>query len=569
MTRAQIHRFWKKHYTADGMVVGVAGNVDHDEVVAMVRSSFDRAGFLAPAGPAAPADTEAPAPARRARSRRFRRAVGGEVRVARPFEQANLVLSVNALPRGDERRYALGVLNACLGGGPSSRLFQEVRERRGLAYSVYSYAGHYADAGIFCVGAGCLPGKLEQVLAVVRAELRLLAEHGLTAEELERGKGQLRGGLVLGLEDSAARMSRIAKVELHGEELPSIEEIIRRVDAVTLDEVHASPARCSPAPRRSPSSAPSPAGRARRGADALRREPWVGPVRRTRMSPSPRRPRVTPVRPASLSALVLLAALGGCGSPSAPRPDVLADGGEAPASPIAAKAAKALDCVHPVATSGAGDYVDGGLETVQDDPAAAVEVLVRESHLGGLPATGYDVAAADGDRVLLALEHDGTRVAAFVVQDGVTDWDGNEGWGVRSYAVCDLSELPPAVAAAQGTGVWTDADGERVATSEVSSFPGPEHCDWQDVTFLQVGEGRGGQQYLRDVGGVLADLERASYAAQVPLPDEATDSGWRLEGRALWLVPDRRAAYLVATDGQAGPRVGERWPGTTEPVACA
>ena len=169
---------------------------------------------------------------------RFRRAAAGDVRVTRPFEQVNLVLGVNGLARGDGRRYALGVLNACLGGGPSSRLFQEVRERRGLAYSVYSYAGHYADAGIFCVGAGCLPGKLDQVLDVVRAELRLLAEHGLTAEELERGKGQLRGGLVLGLEDSAARMSRIAKSELHGEELPSIEEIIRRVDAVTLADVH-------------------------------------------------------------------------------------------------------------------------------------------------------------------------------------------------------------------------------------------------------------------------------------------------------------------------------------------
>lgn len=235
LTRAQIHRFWKRHYTADGMVVGVAGNVDHDEVVALVRASFARSDFLGTPGSA---PGEAPEPAKRARSGRFRRAAPGDVRVTRPFEQVNLVLSVNALARGDDRRYTLGVLNACLGGGPSSRLFQEVRERRGLAYSVYSYAGHYADAGIFCVGAGCLPGKLDLVLDVVRSELRLLAEHGLTAEELERGKGQLRGGLVLGLEDSAARMARIAKSELHGEELPSIEEIIRRVDAVTLDDVH-------------------------------------------------------------------------------------------------------------------------------------------------------------------------------------------------------------------------------------------------------------------------------------------------------------------------------------------
>jgi predicted Zn-dependent peptidase len=158
--------------------------------------------------------------------------------VDRPFEQVNVVLGVNGLARNDHRRYALGVLNAAVGGGPSSRLFQEVRERRGLAYSVYSFAQHYSDAGAFCVGAGCLPGKLAGVLEVVRHELRAVAEHGITEEELARGKGQLRGGLVLGLEDSASRMSRIAKAELLYDELPSIEEIIRRVDAVTLDDVH-------------------------------------------------------------------------------------------------------------------------------------------------------------------------------------------------------------------------------------------------------------------------------------------------------------------------------------------
>jgi predicted Zn-dependent peptidase len=160
------------------------------------------------------------------------------MRVDRPFEQVNVLLGVNGLARNDERRYALGVLNAAVGGGPSSRLFQEVRERRGLAYSVYSFAQHYTDAGAFCVGAGCLPGKLDDVLDVVRQELTTVARDGITAEELARGKGQLRGGLVLGLEDSASRMSRIAKAELLYDDLPSIDEIIRRVDAVTLDDVH-------------------------------------------------------------------------------------------------------------------------------------------------------------------------------------------------------------------------------------------------------------------------------------------------------------------------------------------
>jgi predicted Zn-dependent peptidase len=129
------------------------------------------------------------------------------------------------------------VLNAALGGGTSSRLFQEVREQRGLAYSVYSYAAHYADAGAFAVSVGCLPSKVDDVLTVVRGELARMAEHGITPEELERGKGQLRGGMVLGLEDSVSRMARIAKAELLYDELPSIDEVLGRVDDVTLDDV--------------------------------------------------------------------------------------------------------------------------------------------------------------------------------------------------------------------------------------------------------------------------------------------------------------------------------------------
>ncbi len=230
LTRAQITRFYRSTYRPENMVVAVAGNVDHAAVVRQVRKAFSRASFLA--DPAA-----RPAPVRR--GARFRRAAVGNAFVSRPFEQVNVVLGVNALARNDDRRYALGVLNAALGGGPSSRLFQEVREQRGLAYSVYSYAAHYADAGAFCVGAGCVPGKLDELLRVVRSELHRLAEDGISAEELVRGQGQLRGGLVLGLEDSAARMSRIAKAELLYDELPGIDEIVDRIDAVTLDDVQA------------------------------------------------------------------------------------------------------------------------------------------------------------------------------------------------------------------------------------------------------------------------------------------------------------------------------------------
>jgi predicted Zn-dependent peptidase len=141
------------------------------------------------------------------------------------------------MTRHDDRRFALGVLNTALGGGTSSRLFQEVREHRGLAYSVFSFATHHADSGLVGVSVGCLPSKLDEVLAVVRAELGKVADAGITEEELVRGKGMLRGGLVLGLEDSGSRMSRIGKAELVYDELLSIDEVMARIDAVTLEEV--------------------------------------------------------------------------------------------------------------------------------------------------------------------------------------------------------------------------------------------------------------------------------------------------------------------------------------------
>jgi len=146
---------------------------------------------------------------------------------------------VEGLTRHDDRRFALGVLNTALGGGTSSRLFQEVRERRGLAYSVFSFASHHADSGLVGVSVGCLPTKLDDVLAVVRAELAKVAAEGITEEELVRGKGMLRGGLVLGLEDSGSRMSRIGKAELVHDELLSIDEVMARIDAVTLEEIRA------------------------------------------------------------------------------------------------------------------------------------------------------------------------------------------------------------------------------------------------------------------------------------------------------------------------------------------
>lgn len=227
MTRPQIQRFYRKHYRPENMVVSVAGAVEHADVVKAVRRSFGRHGFLAdaaePVGPRA--------------SRRHPRVSGREGRISRPFEQVNLVLAAEGVTRDDDRRFALGVLNTALGGGTSSRLFQEVREHRGLAYSVYSFASHYADSGLVGVAVGCLPDRLDDVLEVVRVELSRIAAHGITAEELARGKGQLVGGLVLGLEDSASRMMRLGKAELVYADVLGIDEVMGRIDAVTLEDV--------------------------------------------------------------------------------------------------------------------------------------------------------------------------------------------------------------------------------------------------------------------------------------------------------------------------------------------
>ncbi len=227
LTRTQVRRFYKRHYRAANTVISVAGNVEHTDVVRLVRAAFGRQDFLA--------RDEQPIAPRAAR--RTLRVHPGSVRATRPLEQVNLVLGMEGLTRSDDRRFALGVLNTALGGGTSSRLFQEVRERRGLAYSVFSFSSHHADSGLVGVSVGCLPARLDDVLETVRIELSRVAAHGITEEELHRGQGQLRGGLVLGLEDSSARMSRLGKAELVHDEMLGIDEVLERIDAVTLDDV--------------------------------------------------------------------------------------------------------------------------------------------------------------------------------------------------------------------------------------------------------------------------------------------------------------------------------------------
>ncbi|MCG5433820.1 insulinase family protein [Mycobacterium sp. MYCO198283] len=227
MTRAQLHSFHMRRYTPERMVVAVAGNIEHDEVVSLVRRYF---------GPRL-VEGRKPQPPRKGAGR-----VPGRPTlqlVDRDYEQTHLSLGVRVPGRYWQHRWALTVLNTALGGGLSSRLFQEVRERRGLAYSVYSTVDTFADVGALSVYAGCLPERFDEVVTVVTDVLETVARDGITADECRIAKGSLRGGLVLGLEDSASRMHRIGRNELNYGEHRSIADTLARIEAVTLDDVNA------------------------------------------------------------------------------------------------------------------------------------------------------------------------------------------------------------------------------------------------------------------------------------------------------------------------------------------
>jgi predicted Zn-dependent peptidase len=227
MTRDDICGFYSTWYRPENTVVVAAGNVDHDDLVANVSERFEAAGWFGePRAATKPRVSEPANPS-----------IGAVHVVNRPTEQAHLVFGAPGIDHRDERRYALGVMNAALGGGMSSRLFQEVREKRGLAYAVYSFAQQFSGSGLFGVYAGTVPTRAAELAEVVRDELKSVAKSGLTVEEIERGKGQVKGGLVLGLEETSARMTRFGKTELTTGEHLSVSEVLSKVAAVDKDQI--------------------------------------------------------------------------------------------------------------------------------------------------------------------------------------------------------------------------------------------------------------------------------------------------------------------------------------------
>jgi predicted Zn-dependent peptidase len=227
MSRNTVFNYYKKKYLPQDLVVAVAGNIKHKRVVAMVEEALSRDNFLdVLAAPVIRPNTSI--------KNTKQQSVG---LMYKKSEQAHMFYGMEGVARADERRFAMGVLSAALGGGMSSRLFQEIREKRGLAYSVYAYAQQFAGSGVLGFYAGCNPSKAVEVVEIIRAVLSDVADNGMTHEEIERAKGAVRGSLVLSQEDSGSRMSRIGKNEIVYGQVMDFDDILKSIARVNAQDI--------------------------------------------------------------------------------------------------------------------------------------------------------------------------------------------------------------------------------------------------------------------------------------------------------------------------------------------
>jgi len=221
LSRDEIQMFFKEHYRPTNVVIAAAGRLEHDDVVTGVSSFLESVD--SGTAPQRQRPTASPKPL---------------AYEQRPTEQAHLTLGWRAIDQRDPSRFALAVANQAFGGGLSSRLFQEIREERGLAYAVYSAASLYTDSGLFMIYAGTAPSKVDEVLDLIDAEVAKVVADGITERELRVATGYLVGALLLNLEDSGSRMGRLARGELAAGEALTVDEQVERIRAVTLDDAH-------------------------------------------------------------------------------------------------------------------------------------------------------------------------------------------------------------------------------------------------------------------------------------------------------------------------------------------
>ncbi len=228
MSRSTVFNYYRNRYKPEDLVVSVAGNVKHKNVVAMVEEALSKDDFL-----------DQPKKDFKVRSSPQIKVAGkGEVTLLeRKTEQAHIVYGVPGVARDDKRRFALSILSSALGGGMSSRLFQEIREKRGLAYSTYAYSQQFAGSGVLSFYVGCKPNKAKEAIKIIQSILYDVAENGLTSDEISRAKGAVSGSLVLSQEDTGSRMTRIGKSELVYGQVLSFDEILREISSVTPEQI--------------------------------------------------------------------------------------------------------------------------------------------------------------------------------------------------------------------------------------------------------------------------------------------------------------------------------------------
>lgn len=222
--RENISEFFSENYVPENILVAAAGNLETKSIVSLINKHFPK--------------TKTPSPlASTKRQELESKPKKGLLVNSRETEQVHICYGTTAVPAKHADRFTLAILDVILGGGMSSRLFQEIREKRGLVYTVYSYHSLYSDSGLFAVYAGTRKSKVEEVLKITQNELMNIAENGVTEKELNIAREHLKGQLVLSLESTHNRMIRLGKSELTQGEILSLDEIVKRIDKVTLEDV--------------------------------------------------------------------------------------------------------------------------------------------------------------------------------------------------------------------------------------------------------------------------------------------------------------------------------------------
>ncbi len=221
INRKAIDAYMRERYTPDNMVISIVGNFDESKLEEMLETYFNK-------------ENAAPMPERSSMSAEFR----PEISVReKETEQAHICIGFEGIKNGDDNVYPLLAVNNIFGGGMSSRLFQRIREKKGLVYSIYSYPTVYNDAGLFTIYAGMKPENLSEVTNLIYDEVRFILKKGIAKQELDKSREQLKGNYILGLESTSSRMSSIGKSELLLSYIRTQDEILKKIESITMEDI--------------------------------------------------------------------------------------------------------------------------------------------------------------------------------------------------------------------------------------------------------------------------------------------------------------------------------------------